>query len=482
MQDALAFLSGLTDDDVTWILETGKEQQVMTGTIIIDEGSQLDSLYIVLSGLFGIRVSTVEGQLSKLGPGELLGEVSFVENLPASATVTALESSQILVIPRRSLEAKIEADPAFAVRLYKSFACILSRRLRERVDELGRKLSSSSPTEDGATGDRWDRIAGALDEFKVLMHKADQAAIKNDDVVPDPLALEIHEKLNSFIIFLNEAIGDEAPLSPHLKKELGAKVQREMLPFLLLTRTGERLYSKPRGYTGDYLTIEWLYRDQPGGSGRLGAVLDRAFLDAPAVRAVRNRRGLLAREIAQVLEQKDGSSARVTSLACGPGREVFDVFEGIENPSSLEASMIDIDFEALAFVSDKIAKRKLRRQMNLINANLVYLATGKQKLDLPDQDLVYSIGLVDYFNDKFVVALMDYVYEHLAPGGKIILGNFHVSNCCKAFIDYVMEWNLIHRNEEDMDCLYSTSRFGRGCTNILFEDEGINMFAECRKE
>ena len=39
--------------------------------------------------------------------------------------------------------------------------------------------------------------------------------------------------------------------------------------------------------------------------------------------------------------------------------------------------------------------------MDLLNGNLVYLATDRQKFELPPQDLIYSIGLIDYFNDKF---------------------------------------------------------------------------------
>ena len=39
----------------------------------------------------------------------------------------------------------------------------------------------------------------------------------------------------------------------------------ELLPYLLLTRSAERIYRKPRGYEGDFLTIEWMYANEPGG-------------------------------------------------------------------------------------------------------------------------------------------------------------------------------------------------------------------------
>ena len=70
----------------------------------------------------------------------------------------------------------------------------------------------------------------------------------------------------------------------------------------------------------------------------------------------------------------------------------------------------------------------------------------------------------------------------LAPGGRVILGNFHPNNVDKAFMDYVLDWKLIHRTEDDMNRLFAQSKFARPCTRFRFEQEGINLFAECVKE
>jgi hypothetical protein len=160
---------------------------------------------------------------------------------------------------------------------------------------------------------------------------------------------------------------------------------------------------------------------------------------------------------------------------------LFDVFEGLPEVGRLKASLIDIDAEALAFVRERRDARGLRGQMDLHAANLVYLATGKSVLNLLPQDLVYSIGLIDYFNDRFVVNLMNYAHGLLKPGGRVILGNFHPRNSNRALLDHVLDWKLTHRTESDMDRLYAGSKFGRPCTRIQFEDENINLFAECVK-
>jgi SAM-dependent methyltransferase len=229
------------------------------------------------------------------------------------------------------------------------------------------------------------------------------------------------------------------------------------------------------------LTIEWIYENKPAGAGRLGPLLDRCFLNEPAGRAVRNRRGLLAEEIGKSLESGDDVT-RVTSLACGPAAEIFDVLADLESPERFKATLIDIDLQALAFVTDRAKKLKYSRYIKAVNANLVYLATSRHELDLPPQDLVYSIGLIDYFSDAFVVRLIDYVHGLLKPGGRLILGNFHPSNGTRALMDHILQWKLIHRTEDDMNRLCNKSKFGRPCTNMRFEEEGINLFAECVKE
>ena len=78
--------------------------------------------------------------------------------------------------------------------------------------------------------------------------------------------------------------------------------------------------------------------------------------------------------------------------------------------------------------------------------------------------------------------LIDYIYTMLEPGGRVILGNFHPNNTDKAFMDHVLEWRLIHRTEDDMNRLFAESKFGRPCTRCRFEQECINLFAECVKE
>lgn len=478
MQPALRLLEDLNDSDAAWLFSAGSEQQYISGSVIVREGQPAESLFIVLDGLLSVRIAALEDrEIATLGPGEIAGDISFLEGQNPAASVAALETSLLLVLPRNVLDEKLESDSAFAARFYRALAVINSRRLRQQVGDIGRALTSAI-SQKSLTAGRQTELLNSVDEFKKLLSEADSEAIKHDGVLPESCATAIDSAFQQLCRLAHECIG--AAENELLKEALGNRLQREFLPYLLLTRTAERFYSKPRGYAGDFLTIDIMYANQPVGTGRLGAALDAAFLNTRASKAVRNRRALLTEEIAAVLNAAK-ESANITSLACGPAAELFDAFQGLDNRRRLKASLIDIDMQALAFVADKRDKAGLQNQMALFPGNLVYLALGKQKLDLPPQDLIYSIGLIDYFNDKFVIKLLNWIHSRLRVGGKVILGNFHPCNTDKVLMDYLLDWKLIHRSQDDMNRLFSASMFGQPCTNIRFEPEGINMFASAIK-
>jgi len=479
MPYGLDLLNCLDDKDVDWILSISDELQLQCGDLIIEEGSIPSALCIVQSGVAKVtnRINH-EDIISMIGPGELLGEISFIDGRPASASVTAVEDMTVLSIPRVSLEERITGDSSFASRFYLASSSVMAERLRKYIASAEPKQADDA-TGSNEVNDFWNKSRDALRQFKDLLQEADNLAIKHGGNIPEDISTVIREKFDALLRYINEQIGDASSIEKHNRERIGAQLQRELLPYVLLTDSAERWYSKPRGYAGDFLAIEHMYQNKESGKGRIGALIDRCFLDSPPVKAARNRRGLLKREIQKVLDARGNEVAHVASMACGPAEEIFDVFRELDDPSNLMVNVIDIDLQALAFVVDRRDQLRLQSRIIPHNANLIHLAIGKQKLNIEPQDLIYSIGLIDYFEDKFVVRLMNYGYKILKPGGKMILGNFHPRNPSKAFMDYILDWKLIHRTEEDMNRLYEQSSFGRPCTSIEFEEEGINLFASC---
>lgn len=181
---------------------------------------------------------------------------------------------------------------------------------------------------------------------------------------------------------------------PENFKKLGRMAHREFLPFLLTTETAARFYNKPKGYAGDYLTIDYIYENRVGGVSKSGRMIDSILLSYPQAQAVRNRRHVLSRKIKSIFTHSELNCARITSLACGPAREIFDVVE--ENPltSSVEFTLLDLDQDALDLVVARLSSLTTLAKFEIIKANLLNLITGRQVLNIPAQDLIYSIGLI----------------------------------------------------------------------------------------
>ncbi|MEZ0370948.1 MAG: cyclic nucleotide-binding domain-containing protein [Candidatus Sericytochromatia bacterium] len=476
MFSVLTFFKELTNQDIHWFIGAGAEREVPAKHLLIEEGKQPDSLYIVLKGLIGISVASMEGNyLARLGPGEFLGEMSFLDGKPASASVSTIENSLLLEIPRLRLKDKMESDALFSSRLYRAFAMLGFSRLRHSLDHMANLVLG----QEAAKGNRkWEEIESRLDRLKDQLVSADKAAIYHHESVPPEQADALVHEIKGFIQLLNQTLTDA---SEHTQNELGNRVQRELLPYLLMSEIGERIFAKPRGYAGDFLTLDKIYANQAWGTGRLGPVIDRALREQPALQAIRNRRQLMQEEIGKTLEAVSERPALITSLASGPATELFSVFESLSDQRQLKATCIDIDSEALSFVREKRNRLELRSQIELFNGNLVYLATGRQSLEQQPQDLIYSLGLIDAFDDKFVLLLLDYVYAQLARDGRVILTNIHPDNPDKAWMEHIFEWPLIHRSEAELNRLFEQSRFAIPCTEFRYEPEKVHLFAECIK-
>ncbi len=469
-------LGELSDAHLDRVFTACAERTVAAGVVLVEEGGAPDAMYFLIRGLLEVRVRALPGApVARLGPGEIVGDMSFLDHLPASATVVVAEESVVLRLPHDELRGQVEAHPEFGAAFYRVLGSALSRRLRRALGSLG-----MAPPVTESRSPALRRAQEAIEAFTAQLIAADKQAIRNKGQVSAQTMTALPESWATFARTMTALMAEEP--GELASAEIGRLAQRELLPFLLMTRVAERMYSKPRGYAGDYLTLELMYESAGGGSGRLGPLLDQCFLQDRAARAVRNRRGLVAREIeATAAVATAAEPARLLALACGPAREVFDAWAALPDPRALHATLVDADADALEFVTAEAERRGVRGQLAVAAENPIFLAIGRKKLPLPPLDLVYSIGLIDYTNDKVVLRIIDHAYDVLRPGGRVLLGNFHPANTSRLLMDHVLEWQLIHRTEEDMDRLFLASKFGRKCTRIVFEAEGIDLFAECVK-
>ena len=137
MSREIALRDSFRDADLAWLFHVGIERTIQPGSTLLREGHRTDGLFVVIRGRFSVRTANLEDDhLAKLGAGELIGEISFLEGSPASATVVAEQESVVLAVSHQELKERMIQDLAFATRLYRTFALVAERRLRNRVDSL----------------------------------------------------------------------------------------------------------------------------------------------------------------------------------------------------------------------------------------------------------------------------------------------------------------------------------------------------------
>ena len=172
MRKALYVMGILDDEDVEWLASHGRNLGVKKDEVLIREGEPVDALFILLDG--SLSVSIGGAQVATLLTGEIVGEISFVDSQPPSATVTAGQYSHVLAVPRALLHAKIETDAWFASRFFRAMAVFLADRLRITTARLASKSggkSSSLHDEDEIDLEMMDSVSLAAVRFDKLLKR-----------------------------------------------------------------------------------------------------------------------------------------------------------------------------------------------------------------------------------------------------------------------------------------------------------------------
>jgi CRP-like cAMP-binding protein len=140
---ALPLFGGLPADALQRFAERAEAVHVDAGQVVFAEGDHARSLYVLTAGLLDVVKRCPDHEagppdevhLSPIQPGDCFGEMSFIDMQPRSATVRALEGSELWVWTYASIHERYCKDQKCAMLLVMNIARELSRRLR-RTDEL----------------------------------------------------------------------------------------------------------------------------------------------------------------------------------------------------------------------------------------------------------------------------------------------------------------------------------------------------------
>ncbi len=135
------------------------------GAVLIEEGAPGEDLYVLLEGRVAVRAWLSEREQRAVGvrgPGELVGEMALLDDLPRSASVSAQDGVRALRVPREAFLEAIASHPAAALDLVRT----LSLRLRESdaaAIELLRAKAETLATSNRRLSRENRRLRGELD-------------------------------------------------------------------------------------------------------------------------------------------------------------------------------------------------------------------------------------------------------------------------------------------------------------------------------
>lgn len=203
--------------------------------------------------------------------------------------------------------------------------------------------------------------------------------------------------------------------------------------------------SKPRGYAGDAVMMDYLYkRLGPDASceDQLGKAIFSATTHASTALSVCFRRQLLRSLIDDVVAST--AEARMLSIASGHARELDGSLVGTP---VFDGEFIALDQDALSCA--EVERSQKGHRVRTINMGVIELLKS-DVTTLGQFDLIYSAGLYDYLSDVLARRLTRRMLQMLKPGGRLLIANFVPDTAARAYMEIFMDWNLIFRSEEEL--------------------------------
>lgn len=135
--------SNLTEDQMGELLDMMYEEKVSVGVNIVQEGEPGDTLYIIRSGRAEVLKEDDHGDfhhIAMLKTGDVIGEMSLIDDRPRSATVRAVENTQLIALAVSDLKAKSQPEVSLENILKVNFAKSMSQNIRKLNSRTVNKL------------------------------------------------------------------------------------------------------------------------------------------------------------------------------------------------------------------------------------------------------------------------------------------------------------------------------------------------------
>lgn len=135
MIENVSIFAGMDQHDLALIEQRMVRRTYPKQTIILSEGDNSDSLYVILSGRVKVYLNDENGKeaiINYQDAGEYFGELSLIDDSRRSASIMTVEKSTMAIMPKQAFHQVLKNNPDIAIHLLKDMV----HRVRTLTDEI----------------------------------------------------------------------------------------------------------------------------------------------------------------------------------------------------------------------------------------------------------------------------------------------------------------------------------------------------------
>lgn len=153
---SVTVLKELSEDELRLFAELVESREVEPRSQIVEEGSEIDSFYIVARGTVHVRRMAQQREvlLGRIAAGGFFGEINLFDPGQATASIYAMDHVELWTVSYEKMRGFMATTPFAGYKITSALMHEVAHRLRQTNDRLVNtvywsSLSSTPPAEDG---------------------------------------------------------------------------------------------------------------------------------------------------------------------------------------------------------------------------------------------------------------------------------------------------------------------------------------------
>ena len=235
----------------------------------------------------------------------------------------------------------------------------------------------------------------------------------------------------------------------------------------------KRLQEWPRKYPGDFETLEYICNQKNMSVyGTIEYYIEDYALNSTIAQQHRNKIYKQSEIILNAL-LKGRKDQKMLSVGCGGCRDLLNI-ENYISGIKCDIVLNDIENDAL-----ELSRERLKNfdSVQLVPGNIIQALRKVEKLG--PFDLVVTGGLFDHLSDKHLSFFLKRAAQSLLNGNStLFFTNATEGNPFKIWIEYLADWKLFYRSQDEIIKLLTNAGFSKNSINIEKDATGLTFLVK----